>query len=862
MISNEATPTISIIIPVYQVAPYLRACLDSVIEQSFTDWEMLLVDDGSTDGSEKICDEYAEKDARIHAYHHNKNQGVSVARNKGVKYAKGEYIAMIDSDDLLLNRDYLRLLYNAATQNDAEISACDIHFIRHDDMFGFMEAEHPHVEIISGRNVFVKPKRDISKLCVPYAKLYHRNCFNGISYPEGKVLEDMQASHHLVYPCKRIAIIDVALYGRRTRDGSITTSTPGAVLYKDALFALNDRLAYFKERGDKKAVIETERFLADHQFYLYCRSLEDGSVNSIPANIMPDMDYFERRYSYATILNSFRKNDPTAKTTQVRSYQSLIAKDALHLLLLSTRIVLKQSLPDEFPVSRTRQMEIMSRYEDLPVFLHEAVIQHDINKPPQKNRHIESLQASIRNSIIYLDSIKRIHEEMDKLGIPFIQFLPEELTALYSEPWFMGEHSRFYIIKENDIPTIRKIMERMSFVEKATDPLESERNTEWTFEHSDGTRITFITGIPCCFFGKYKKYMDSLFEKLLSEKRSMTLTEYAVVLIAKLHPGNHIYASARLRDILDLSLILKKMPTISEDHSLRTTLSSLSLADTFDRFIPVCKKTIQGSNLSYYSHEEGKLVFDIISRPHIRLSFLKRESHHYLEEDTLYDPHQYAIIGAKKLAYLVNCKAACSSIIATISEMGDNVWYSDYNQSPPDANTIHRLAELLGLLHEDLNPDEAAFFTFTFVRNPFIRLISCYENKYHANGVHRIFEEYLWGYMTQDEGFETFVKRVCALPYRMMDRHFRRQHDLVYDKNGNRRCEYVGHFETLEEDFAFIRKQYGLSDLPHLNSTGTHNWMDYYTCETAELVYRTFEKDFISFGYEYSYHELMSYLKK
>ena len=98
---------VSVIIPVYNSGPYLSRCIDSVLEQSFSDFELLLIDDGSTDGSDKLCDAYAEKDCRIHVFH-KKNGGASSARNVGLDNAKGEWVTFIDSDDYVLD-NYLSI---------------------------------------------------------------------------------------------------------------------------------------------------------------------------------------------------------------------------------------------------------------------------------------------------------------------------------------------------------------------------------------------------------------------------------------------------------------------------------------------------------------------------------------------------------------------------------------------------------------------------------------------------------------------------------------------------------------------------------------------------------------------------------
>lgn len=114
---------ISIIIPVYNVEKYLRRCIDSILSQTYTDFEAILVDDGSTDESGKICDEYALKDSRIKVIH-KKNGGVSAARNSGLDVAVGEYVAFCDSDDYL-SADYLEVIFNSLKENNADCVVCN-----------------------------------------------------------------------------------------------------------------------------------------------------------------------------------------------------------------------------------------------------------------------------------------------------------------------------------------------------------------------------------------------------------------------------------------------------------------------------------------------------------------------------------------------------------------------------------------------------------------------------------------------------------------------------------------------------------------------------------------------------------------
>ena len=121
-------PSISVIVPVYQAEKFLHRCLDSVARQTFSDWELILVDDGSTDGSAALCDRLAAKDNRVRVFHRKKNQGVSEARNLGINEAKGEYIAFLDADDCY-EFQALETLWNLREQSGADAAACGLTYL-------------------------------------------------------------------------------------------------------------------------------------------------------------------------------------------------------------------------------------------------------------------------------------------------------------------------------------------------------------------------------------------------------------------------------------------------------------------------------------------------------------------------------------------------------------------------------------------------------------------------------------------------------------------------------------------------------------------------------------------------------------
>ena len=132
---------ISIIVPIYKIERYLRQCIDSILAQASTDFELLLIDDGSPpDGCPAICDEYAGKDARTRVFH-KQNEGITSARNRGLDNAKGNWIIYIDGDDWI-EPTYVEELYNAAINNEADIAICGFRFVYED---GSSVIEHPTI---------------------------------------------------------------------------------------------------------------------------------------------------------------------------------------------------------------------------------------------------------------------------------------------------------------------------------------------------------------------------------------------------------------------------------------------------------------------------------------------------------------------------------------------------------------------------------------------------------------------------------------------------------------------------------------------------------------------------------------------
>lgn len=235
-------PTLSIISPVYNVSEYLPATLDSILTQDFADFELILVDDGSSDGSGEICDEYAEKDNRIVVIH-KENGGVSSARNVGVAAARGDFIGFVDSDDLIEPNMY-KLMLRVQQETGAEIVQC-----RHNRSSEIASLPESNAcKIITGeefvRDLFKLTGSDYTNQVALWAKVYCRKLWHrGILFPLGHDYEDEQETYKVCLQAEKIALIPDVLYHYIRRDNSIITAISAKKML-DKQLALQNRLHY------------------------------------------------------------------------------------------------------------------------------------------------------------------------------------------------------------------------------------------------------------------------------------------------------------------------------------------------------------------------------------------------------------------------------------------------------------------------------------------------------------------------------------------------------------------------------------------------------------------------------------------
>lgn len=210
-------PLLSIIVPVYDVERYLPKCIDSILAQTFTDFELILVEDGSPDGCPALCDAAAAKDARIRVIH-QKNGGLSAARNAGLDAARGAWIGFVDSDDYIAPEMY-EALYKAVQSTGADLALCD--YAEVDETGAPCQSMHVHLEkkVFAGQDL-LKNATD-SMIQPAWNKLYRRAIFAQLRYPEGKLNEDLFLIPEVCLRIQKAVVVPKALYYYVQRGGSI-----------------------------------------------------------------------------------------------------------------------------------------------------------------------------------------------------------------------------------------------------------------------------------------------------------------------------------------------------------------------------------------------------------------------------------------------------------------------------------------------------------------------------------------------------------------------------------------------------------------------------------------------------------------
>lgn len=308
---------ISVVVPIYNMEKYLEKCINSIINQTYTNLEILLIDDGSTDKSKLIIDKFAREDSRIKAYH-KKNGGLSDARNYGIKKATGEYIGFVDSDDYI-EKDMYEKLYNNLIKYKADISVGSFNIIYEND----------NIKKIEYKSVFDKTsvldseeaikllfsKNDFGNFA--WNKLYKKKLFNNIKYPVNRKMEDLGTTYKLIDCSTRVVYTPLKLYNYYQRNGSIMRSRD--IKFMNDLFILSyERFIFYDNKYGylKDNYLNMTVTLLYSYIYLIDKDKYDGLIKKLNIfkigyglNYKEIIKYFILKMNKNLFLKLFTKAD-------------------------------------------------------------------------------------------------------------------------------------------------------------------------------------------------------------------------------------------------------------------------------------------------------------------------------------------------------------------------------------------------------------------------------------------------------------------------------------------------------------------------------------------------------------------------
>ena len=258
-------PLISVIVPVYNVKKYVEKCLDSILRQKYKNLDIVVVDDGSDDGSSEICDILEKKDKRVRVFH-KKNGGLSDARNFGLRKAKGDIVAFVDSDDFV-NEDFVGVMLESMEKNNADVVVCGYNDIV------------PNEENMSGGEAAVKLLTHNENVdTVTWNKMYKKSLFleNEIWFPVGKKHEDTLTTYKLLAKAKNVSYMNKPLYYYIDRKSSImnTEKIEGRLAMRE--LAAKEAVDYFRNHNDLRQAAEISLLLAK---YAYLDFAIAGKIN-------------------------------------------------------------------------------------------------------------------------------------------------------------------------------------------------------------------------------------------------------------------------------------------------------------------------------------------------------------------------------------------------------------------------------------------------------------------------------------------------------------------------------------------------------------------------------------------------------
>ena len=270
-------PLISVIVPVYNVEAYLNRCISSILNQSYNNLEVILVNDGSTDESGEICNKYASIDTRVKVIH-KENGGLSDARNKGLECFSGNFITFIDSDDFV-HIKYIETLYNICKKSDLKVAICN--YLKTSESTINNVLKNEDISTISSREALSHKDGEWNTMMITaWGKLFHKSLWNELRFPKGMLYEDSATIYKAIYAAEEVAYTLEPLYYYYFNENSIMNSSYS--LKKWDCFPINEEKIEFYRKNNELVLahFETIKYLGDVlNHYYYCNMFYKKNKN-------------------------------------------------------------------------------------------------------------------------------------------------------------------------------------------------------------------------------------------------------------------------------------------------------------------------------------------------------------------------------------------------------------------------------------------------------------------------------------------------------------------------------------------------------------------------------------------------------
>ena len=301
----NAQPKISVIVPVYKCEQYIHRCVNSILNQTFSDFELILVDDGSPDNCGEICEDYAKKDFRVKVIH-QVNGGQAAARNNGVKEAQGEWLHFVDSDDMIHPKT-LEILYKTAIDNDVKLSMCSAFQGGNiPDDFSKNFDVTANILNMDEENIFHLCKNEKYYYWVVWGKLLHKSIFLKHPLTEGRIYEDNAIVCKWLHEAKKVAVIPSPLYFYYINTSG-TTKNNFTEKQLDILWAFEEQISYFHSLDYEKMTEHLVSYYFEISANMHYRAKHEGNNKKHIKIIKEHKKHIEKTYSKYIHLDTEKK---------------------------------------------------------------------------------------------------------------------------------------------------------------------------------------------------------------------------------------------------------------------------------------------------------------------------------------------------------------------------------------------------------------------------------------------------------------------------------------------------------------------------------------------------------------------------